>query len=174
VVGLGPDGYVVLAGAGDGSFTAGTPVPLGMGRQFQDIVAGDFDGDGKTDIAGIFSQPAQPLQIGTLFGRGNGTFDPLVPASLGTLGGATLAHLHAGDFNGDGRTDLALVAPAAATAAVLLSDAAGGYVRSSDPDLVGAGRETLGLHDVDGDGDLDLVFGESTGPSVRVYFNDRL
>jgi len=88
------------------------------------------------------------------------------------LGATTLAQLHAGDLNGDSRTDLVLVAPSLDRAVVLLSDAAGHFVLAGDTDLSIVGG-TLGLHDLDGDGDLDLLLGDADTLEVHALLNDR-
>ena len=77
-------------------------------RSFVFAAAGDFDGDGKGDIALAGGQGWQSIPIA--FSVGNGTFrfsNQPVPNNFATF--ATQARsLVAGDFNRDGRMDLAL------------------------------------------------------------------
>ena len=172
VIGLGTDGYVVLVSTGTGGFLADEIVPLGSGRAFADLVTGDFDDDGLTDVAGVVTQAGEPIRIGVLFGRGNGTFEDLVTTDLeAALGATTLAQLHARDVNGDAYTDLVCVAPSLHRGVVLLSDAAGRFVMAGDPDL-GVVGATVGLHDLDEDGDLDLLLGNAATLEVTALLND--
>ena len=64
-------------------------------------MAGDFNGDGRTDLA---VANAGTNDVSVLLGHGDGTFQDQVRYAAGT-GPAALV---AGDFNGDGRTDLAV------------------------------------------------------------------
>ena len=99
----GPGGVSVLLGNGDGTFqpakeylAGNTPVAL---------VAGDFNGDGRLDLAvdddGSALDPAGGVAV--LLGNGDGTFQPPV-TSLGVTNPSLIL---AGDFNGDGKLDLA-------------------------------------------------------------------
>ena len=65
------------------------------------IVSGDFNGDGKVDLA----VGANGSTAGILLGNGNGTFKPVKTFAYPSFS-ATL--VVAGDFNQDGRPDLAL------------------------------------------------------------------
>jgi len=108
-----PDG--VHLGVGDGTFQnplAGLGLPAipyvsGAGT-ISSMVAGDFNGDGKLDLA-IAETGDGVTDFGGVFillGNGNGTFQ--TPKFYPT--GIYAVDLVAGDFSGNGRLDLAVAA----------------------------------------------------------------
>jgi hypothetical protein len=105
----------VLLGSGNGTFQTvrviATPGVDGP------IVVADFNGDRKLDIV---SESADAL----LLGNGDGTFQ--APLTLGALGSSGIV---AGDFNGDGRPDLAVGGVTGVT--VLLNIASGSQPKVS-------------------------------------------
>ena len=88
----------VLLGLGDGNF--GPPVDYTVGTQPVAAVIGDFNGDGKPDIA---TADAGSHDISILLGNGDGTFGTAITTAL-SVAPASLA---VGDLNGDGKLDLA-------------------------------------------------------------------
>jgi hypothetical protein len=69
------------------------------------IVSGDFNGDGKPDLAVGYSNPNDFLQASSivlLLGNGDGTFQSPVSISLP----ASVVTVSAGDVNKDGKLDL--------------------------------------------------------------------
>lgn len=89
---------------GDGTFRIRThALPVESGPE--NLVAGDFNGDGKLDLAYtsyIYVQGTPVWRVRTEIGYGDGTFQE-GPVYVFDSEVATIA---AGDLNGDGRTDL--------------------------------------------------------------------
>lgn len=84
------------------------------------------------------------------------------------LGGETPFDIEAGDWNGDGRLDLAL--SSAGTSEVRLMRSDGKRAWSELPPLkTGLIPRGLGVGDIDGDGALDLTVGNADGHDVSVY-----
>lgn len=142
-------------GVGDGTFGAGSA--LGGAAAQQVVETGDFNNDGKVDIASIDGS-ALPLTI--QLGNGDGTFQ-----GADSYGPTTFAGLVVGDFDGNGTLDLISGATSGADITFFSGDGDGGfrdYVRT-----VGTASTVEAAADFDGDGILDLV--GRNGTSVYVY-----
>jgi hypothetical protein len=92
----------VLLGIGDGTFQAAVNYPAITNPTA--IITGDFNGDGKVDVAVINLASSTSPSVAILLGNGDGTFQPPTPTQV--LGGLSNAGLIAGDFNHDGKLDL--------------------------------------------------------------------
>ena len=77
-----------------------TPVNYAAGDNPQAVVTGDFNGDGKLDLA-VANYYGSTVSV--LRGNGYGTFQPALSSATGSYP----LSLAVGDFNGDGKADVA-------------------------------------------------------------------
>lgn len=97
----------------DGTFTV-TSAPVGDFAFWARLagvqrLSGDFNGDGLTDVALVGGPGWQSIPVAMGLGDGQFTITNSFVGSFGNLFGAPGAKALAGDFNHDGRTDVALV-----------------------------------------------------------------
>ncbi|MGC1106278.1 MAG: VCBS repeat-containing protein [Candidatus Acidiferrales bacterium] len=143
----------ILLGNGDGTFTQATGSPITVGNNPSAIVAGDFNGDGKLDLA-IANLNDNTVTI--LLGNGDGTFTP-APGSPIAVGTAPDA-IAVGDFLGNGKLDLAVANSGSNNVTLLLGNGDGTFAQAaSSPFSVGKGLSSIAVADFNGDGRLDLV-----------------
>ncbi|HTA24059.1 MAG TPA: FG-GAP-like repeat-containing protein [Terriglobales bacterium] len=131
----------ILIGNGDGTFKA--PVAYPNAYLSWKIAVGDFNGDGKLDLV-TAGQDFDNTGISVLLGNGNGTFQA---AQNSALFGLETSALVVGDFNRDGKDDLAV------SDAVLLSNGDGTF----QSPITNAVTSPNVIADFNNDGILDLV-----------------
>ncbi|HEU4839879.1 MAG TPA: VCBS repeat-containing protein, partial [Ilumatobacteraceae bacterium] len=136
------------------------------------VAVDDFDGDGFVDLlfAGGFS-PNESLRA--VRGVGTGAFVGEVVQFDDS--GSSVVSLMTADFDGDGLLDAALADPSAKRIRVWMDDDASSwppFVADAAPDLYAStfAPTALAAGDVDGDGDLDLVYGGKN--EVGLFLND--
>jgi hypothetical protein len=155
-------GVAVSLGVGDGTFTQASGSPLPLGQNLSAIVAGDFNGDGKLDLAAT-DETGNAVLI--LLGNGDGTFQPPITIATGNAPDAIVA----GDFNSDGKLDLAVANNGDGTATLLLGNGDGTFTQASgSPFLVGRGPVAITAADFNGDGKLDLAVANITDGTVSI------
>ena len=113
----GGDSVSVFLGNGDGTFQA--PMYYGTEGGSRSIVAADFNGDGKPDLAAANSYSDT---VGVYLGKGDGTFQPPVDYAAGSQPYSVAV----GDFNRDGKLDLA-TANAISTFSILMGNGDGTF-----------------------------------------------
>jgi hypothetical protein len=94
-------GIVILPGNGDGTY--GKAVPYNTLNNAYGVVAGDFNNDGKLDLAVSIVNPGTFGFVTLMLGNGDGTFGDEETLTTGTLPYGIVA----ADFNKDGGLDLA-------------------------------------------------------------------
>jgi hypothetical protein len=134
-----------------------SPLDYAVGGPPLSVAVGDFNGDGKLDLA--VANPSSG-NVSVLLGYGDGTFQAAVSYPVGGCGPSAIA---VGDFNGDGKLDLAVAWDLVYTAAyvtVLLGNGDGTFQTAvSYP--VGANPSSVAVGDFNGDGKLDLAVANS-------------
>jgi hypothetical protein len=131
------------------------------------LIATDLNGDGKLDLIAANSPPIGNGSISALLGNGNGTFQSAINTTVGTRP----RYFAAGDFNRDGKQDLALTQTFADNnLRILLGNGSGGF--SSQATLsMGAEAAPRGVASIDFnlDGYLDLAVSSLTGDNVSIF-----
>lgn len=119
------------------------------------LTTGDFDGDGKTDLAtaNYFSGNTSD-NVTILFLNENGGFDRSASYQFGALPSA----ISAADFNRDGKLDLAVCYSGSNTVDILFNDGHGAFPRASAFAI--NNPRGLAVGDFNGDGSPDLAVTE--------------
>ncbi len=149
-----------------------TPTPSNpVGRAPQAIVTGDFNGDGRWDLATVNGTSDD---VSVLLGNGNGTFRSAVSFGVGKIPLALVAE----DMDRDGVLDLVLALSGSNQVAVLKGDGKGLFQNVTTSQAAGNGTTFLAVQDLNGDGWSDVVainsgrFGYYPPFNVSVLMND--
>jgi len=161
VVGCQPfctDSLAILLGDGMGGF--GAPLFLNYTYGAYAIAVGDVNNDGKLDLVVVGLSLTSNSTVYTLLGNGDGTFQ--APISVANAGGGQSLAL--GDFNGDGKLDLALTLFTGPYLEVLLGNGDGSFQPPTQY-FVANGAFFVAVADFNGDKKLDIAI--SNGLSVN-------
>jgi len=151
-------GYVrVFIGRGDGVFDIGIDVPMKFGTTGSaracSLAVSDITGDGIQDIVTANKDVLAPVAV--LVGNGDGTFVayPHKPAV------ESYSAIAAGDFNGDGKQDVAVALDLDASVAILLNTGSGFTLKGHYALMAEA--EALVAADFNSDGHVDVASGDT-------------
>ncbi|TAK60989.1 MAG: hypothetical protein EPO24_06160, partial [Bacteroidetes bacterium] len=138
------------------------------------VRSGDLDNDGDLDIVGNcntnYGGPGESF-IYTFLNDGVGNFT-LSADRIADVGGVPW-DMDLGDLDGDGDLDILLPCYNSNTASVLKNNGSGGFSLYSHFGLIGYGLvgDASKLADLNGDGYLDGIVGNSDQPFVRFLYN---
>jgi len=152
----------VFIGNGNSGFAAPVAIALGVGAAPQALAVGDFNNDGRADVAIANSGLAT---VAILLGNGNGTFTAASGLSVGT----TPRDISVGDFNGDNQMDLAIANNGSNNVSIRLGAGNGTFTAAADIAL-GSKPFSVDAGDFNGDGFMDLVTANNEAGFLAVRF----
>ena len=160
VVALNTNGVLsLLPGSGNGAL--GTPQMIATLPAFTGstplLKAADFNGDGNPDLV-ILQSPGNTVQV--FLGHGDGTFAAPVNIADGLSAAGALA---TGDFNNDGKADIAVTS--GTSISVLLGTSLGTFAKPivTVTNLTASGSLVLALGDLNSDSRLDALVTDLNG-----------
>jgi len=170
VANSGSDNVTILLGDGKGTFVEAKGSPFPAGHQPNDICIGDFNGDGKLDLA-IANHGVKYLTV--LLGDGHGGFSPAPGSPVKVLSRPHTHGVASGDFNRDGKLDLVTESWGENKVTVVFGDGRGGF--ASPGVQFGVGKmpyQRVRVADVNLDGNADILTTNLEGDSVTVLLGD--
>jgi hypothetical protein len=163
--------FTIYLGAPDGGFTTGATYPVEGHCTW--VATGDFNEDGRVDIAAARNGSGQPVMLYIYLGNGDGTFTRFqtYPTQLATPTEIILARV-----DSDNHTDIAYSLSGPNTGALFLGNGDGTF---RAPELITPGDDPSGnsqgfsLADLDADGNLDWIAAQDFVDSLVVRRGDR-
>ncbi len=162
----------VFLGRGDGSFTEVDTNLAAVGSNYlEGVVAGDFNGDGKLDVACYCGNSQNfPDAVDVLLGNGDGTFQPLIQSATQAAGSPVVA----GDLNRDDKLDL--ITTTGDGLQILLGNGDGTF-RQGQIFRTYLPPVSVLTADFNGDGKLDIAVSEEVPPlnqngAVEIYLGN--
>jgi hypothetical protein len=150
----------VLLRSSPGSFVTEGSLPVGTGPQ--DLVAVDFNGDGRNDLA-VANATTSNVSVYLRDAAGGFTQEAGSPIAVG----AGPAGIASADFNRDGRPDLAVTGGDVVN--VLLRNAAGGF--TADAPISVPGSYGVAAGDFDGDARPDIAASSLSTSQLSIFRN---
>jgi hypothetical protein len=143
---------------------ASSIVPAGANPTL--LAAGDFNGDGKLDLA-VANGNTHTIDI--LLSNGDGTFTNGASFSVGSGPASQPISMDVGDFNGDGHLDLVVGVGPDSTLQVFLGDGTGSSFSALPPIISVVSPGSLAVTDLNLDGFPDLVVANSMDNTVSPF-----
>jgi hypothetical protein len=132
------------------------------------VALADLDGDGKLDIS-VVNKGSNTLSVF----RNNSTTDISFATKVDLTTGTSPQSVAVGDFDADGKADLVVTNPGAASISIFQNASSKGnlsYAAKVDV-IVGFGAYAVAVGDVTGDGQADVAVANASSGSVSVLRN---
>lgn len=157
---------LLIAGLAQGGITFNPAVSYAAAQRPDGVAVADLNGDGINDMA-VSTDTPDRVQI--RLGRVDGTFGPALLFAMPS--GSGPGAIVAGDFDGDGDRDLAIVLKNSARVGIMSNNGSGFFVLGG---LVATGANPIALVslDIDNDGDLDLATADRDSSTLTVLRNN--
>lgn len=170
VANRGNNNVTVLLGDGKGKFAQAKGAPFPAGNSPNDICIGDFNGDGKLDLA-LANHEAKYLTI--LLGDGQGGFKPAPGSPVTVLSRPHTHGVAAGDFNKDGNLDLVTDSWGENKVTVVFGDRRGSFSSPGSQFAVGKRPyQRVRVADINADGNADIITTNLEGDDATVLLGD--
>jgi hypothetical protein len=141
-----------------------TQTTFAAGTNPKSISTGDFNGDGKLDLA-IANKGSSTVSV--LLGLGSGSFSSQTTFAVG----ADPNSISVGDFNGDSKQDLAIANYSANSVSILIGTGNGSFNPQSTV-AVGTNPNTVSIGDFNGDSRMDLAIANYTTNTVSILLGN--
>ena len=166
VAGGGLYNVTVLLGNGDGSFGAPRDIAAGFEPSF--VAVADVNSDDRLDLAVTGGLSASNNNVHMLLGNGDGTFK----AARGFAVGWFASFVAVGDFNGDGRPDLAVAERRGHIVSALLGRGDGTFLTAPNLTVPDQQSSFVAAADLNDDGRPDLATTNSNSATVSVLLGN--
>jgi len=151
----------VMLGNGDGTFPPPQTFPTTAFPSF--VAVGDFNNDGNPDLV-TCDEP----YVSVLLGNGDGTFGSAKDYDISFCSQASGAVIGVGDFNRDGKLDLAVVSY---DLTILLGNGDGTFQLGQEY-FAGVFDESLTITDFNNDHKLDIAVTDGAGNQIYVFLGN--
>lgn len=167
VTNSGSNNVMILLGNGSGSFTQAAASPISVGNMPISLAVQDFSYDGKPDLA-VANLGSDNVTI--LLGNGSGGFTQTLGSPLNV--GFVPRSLAVGDFDLDGRADLAVANQGSDNVTILLGNGRGGFTRpAGSPISAGLLPFSTVVKDFNLDGSPDIAVANNASADVTILLN---
>jgi hypothetical protein len=159
--------FTVQALSGTGVFTEARIVDSTGSSSGDQITSGDFNGDGKPDLAQINQNP----EVFIYFNDGNANFSvsQIIYKNYNASGGS----IACGDFDSDGDMDLFISFVGVNDSIFIYKNNGSGFFTQSFAANYNSGyRRPPVVNDFDADGDLDIISLTSDSWDINLFIND--
>jgi hypothetical protein len=160
------DGVSIFLGNGFGAFNP--PINYIAGTSPQSVAVGDFNLDGKPDLA-VANKGSENVSI--LLGNGLGTF----AAAVNYKAGSAPYCVAVGDFNLDGKPDLAVANYVSNNVSILLGNGLGAFAAAVQYEVgIEPASVAVGDFNRDGNPDLAVAIAYDDGSKVSILLGNGL